>query len=195
MGRQKLPPKIPNLAPPIPLLFVFHVRGQAKERQRTRRFKSGAIGHYTPQSTVDFENLINAQAMAQHNITEPFTADLAITIYFRVKHRRHGDIDNMVKSVLDGMQPVYKDGIMKRPGIFRNDKCIKKLSTEMFYELEAEPCIEVILHRHTSQPWIARLARNVILLAEKVSRWLGQSDSCKPTVDPHSQESGQRKSL
>ncbi len=85
-------------------------------------------------------------------------SDLFCIMNFRFNEHVHGDIDNLAKSVLDGMQKVA----------FKNDKQILKLDTEIFFDTEKPGCIEVILMRHRPRNWEDRLTLDTI---QFLSEW------------------------
>ena len=60
--------------------------------------------------------------------------DLAASINFFFDDNRHGDIDNLIKSVVDGLQ--YANA-------FDNDKQVKKVSAEIFYDEEERAEVEI----------------------------------------------------
>ncbi len=167
-GRPKLPKQAKDIGPVYPLLYCFGLRPKAQERSRTNKYGY----NYTPQPTRDYESDINAQAMAQHPLPEPFTADIALVINLRFRDGRNGDIDNIIKSLLDGMSPKYQDAEMIRPGVWRTDKIVKRVTVEIFYDRDAAPCSEVIVYRHTPRTWANRLRIQIIGLYVKVCDWL-----------------------
>lgn len=156
MPRPRLPKQQKDLGPDVPLVFCFALKPEPAKRLRSRITKQLKIQTWTPRETVDYENEINKLALQQHLIPEPFTARLELILNFRFQSERHGDIDNVVKAVLDGMQPKYRQDCV-RPGVFRNDFCIKRISAEIFYDRERLPELQVILQRYKSRPWSGRL--------------------------------------
>lgn len=186
-GRPKLPKQAKDIGPVFPLLYRFDLRPKAQERARTNKYGY----NYTPQPTRDYESEINAQAMAQHPLPEPFTADLAVVINLRFRDGRNGDIDNIAKSLLDGMSPRYQNAEMIRPGVWRTDKIIKKMHVEIFYDREAVPCSEVIVYRHHARPWANRLRSQVIWLWIKIADWLAIKSSGEHARDLNSGADGE----
>jgi len=164
-----------NSVPVRPLFYRFDLKPQAQERMRTRTFDSGKVVRYMPSSKYQLE--INRLAQEQNALFEPFTGDLACIMSFRLPHRRHGDLDNLVKAVLDGMAPKYKDGRIELMGVFRSDKVIKKLHTEIFYEENCKPAIEVIIYKHNSRAWLARLCVSSVLAWERIYSWIISSNA------------------
>ena len=157
MPRPRLPKQKKDLGPDVPLVFYFAFKPEPAKRLRSRITKQLKIQTWTPRETVDYENEINKLALQQHLILEPFTARLELILNFRFQGERHGDIDNVEKAILDGFQPKYRDDKCTRPGVFRNDACVKKVHKEFFYDKQIESCVEVILRRHKSRPWSERL--------------------------------------
>jgi len=94
--------------------FTIHGKPVAKERPR-----SSKNGHfYTPQKTKDFETLVAWSYKAVSN--KKYEDAVAVEIdFFRKKPKvckrlfpitRTGDIDNQIKSILDGLNKVaYSD--------------------------------------------------------------------------------------
>lgn len=71
------------------------------------RPRKGKHGFYTPPETRQYESEV--KILASQQIKTPFEGDLSVDIKFYLKGRR-GDIDNYVKSLLDGLNGVaWKD--------------------------------------------------------------------------------------
>lgn len=99
-----------------------------KGRPRFRRTKT-FITTYTPKKTLDFEGLVRMHSQEAMGPTEPLETPVWIALYFRLsipasysKKRKEAclsgsekpikrpDLDNLIKSVLDGMNGVvFKD--------------------------------------------------------------------------------------
>ena len=102
---------------------IFSLEGDPVGKQRPR-FARGRT--YTPQKTVTYEKQIADQARLAMGSSEPLTTPVAVYIYVNMavpnsysKSRREaclsglerpikkvGDLDNQIKSVLDGMNGV-----------------------------------------------------------------------------------------
>lgn len=105
-------------------------------------------GHaYTPKKTVAFENFVRAMALKAYGKTEPYEGDVGVTIkeYYEIpkswtKKKKllaqnndirpsvKPDIDNVVKSVLDGMNTTKS-----KLGIYRDDKQVVSLTVDKWY--------------------------------------------------------------
>lgn len=91
----------------------------------------------------EYELLIEQMTDIQHPLDRPLEGDLIATVSFYIKNRVHGDLDNLLKSILDGMQGVA----------FKNDKQIRGFNVHVYYfdeipESERIERTEVILtHR------------------------------------------------
>lgn len=83
----------------------FWVPGKPVVKQRPRL----SHGHvYTPATTSAYEEFVGVCAKAAGAV--PLDGDVAITIFVFVQSGRHGDIDNYVKAVLDGLNGIaYRD--------------------------------------------------------------------------------------
>lgn len=99
-----------------------------KGRPRFRRTKT-FITTYTPKKTLDFEGLVRMHSQKAMGPTEPLETPVWVALYFRLpipasysKKRKEAclsgsekpikrpDLDNLIKSVLDGMNGVvFKD--------------------------------------------------------------------------------------
>lgn len=82
------------------------------------RFGNGRA--HTPQATRDFEEFVNALCMQQR--IRPLEGELAVTLRFYCPRRSPGDVDNLAKACLDGMQ-VRAGGW----GVFANDVQVVEL--------------------------------------------------------------------
>ena len=92
------------------LVLDMPFKGQAKERPRVSMFRGQARG-YTPQRTRAFERLVGLVATAQ-TVAQgwaPLEVPCGVRVHFTGKALR-GDIDNLVKSVLDALNGIaWKD--------------------------------------------------------------------------------------
>ena len=125
---------------PVSYLFPCH----PMPKKRHRHFSRGKriISTKDPVGR-DYEDKIRSATALQHPEDFPFEGDLVGFMNFFFESRVHGDIDNLAKAVLDGMQDVA----------FVNDRQFKALHLEIFFFDELPPDehqerIEVILtHR------------------------------------------------
>lgn len=123
-----------------PITFVFRLAPVPKGRNRMGFTKKGGVFMTRPTRTRNYESLICEATAMQYPYQEPLTCELVAYVNFYLKNRAHGDIDNLAKAILDGMQGVA----------FKNDKQIKGLHMELFFcneETCGEPRTEVILMR------------------------------------------------
>ena len=107
--------------------FTANVIPHGKQRARTV-MRGGYAHSYTPRETVEFEREIGkAYRIAARGLVMPENAPLMVDMVFYMPipqsagkrlrerlvnryHTKRGDVDNMVKSVLDGLNSVaYKD--------------------------------------------------------------------------------------
>lgn len=130
----------PQLAEPAE--YRFNIPPRPKERARAGNGK-----HYTPESTWQYENAIAQHTKMQHPQPGPFIGKLSIEIHFFTDNFRC-DVDNLVKSILDGMQQ-RKDRKTKQVafvGAFKDDNQIDQIFARRWYEpKEALQRTEVII--------------------------------------------------
>lgn len=111
-------------------MVCFDIQGNPipKGRPRFRRTKT-FITTYTPKKTLDFEGLVRKHSQEAMGGADLLETPVAVYLYFRLpipdsyskkakeacltgqnKHIKRPDLDNLVKSVLDGMNGVvFKD--------------------------------------------------------------------------------------
>ena len=136
-----------NIGQPLePIRYVFNLMPRPKDRPRSF-VAGGRVVNTTTPRTRWYENQIMQGASLQHPFAGPLEGDLWIIINFTLPTRVHGDLDNLAKSVLDGMQGVA----------FKNDKQIKALSLAIFFDKKSTGQIEVIIQHHNSTPPEAEL--------------------------------------
>lgn len=113
---------------PLQATVQFFVAGQPqpKQRPRTTRTRSGKYRTYTPQKTIDYERHV-AQVASMH-IRKPLQDDVYIVLEFRRKGKIYADVDNMIKSVLDGLQDVA----------FVNDSQVTRIYASVDYITDGE---------------------------------------------------------
>ena len=87
-------------------MISFFVPGKPVGKERPRLGKSGNV--YTPSKTKDWEHMIGLIAN-EHFRDSIFEDEVGVALFFFLRGKR-GDIDNLAKSVLDGLQGVaYKN--------------------------------------------------------------------------------------
>jgi Holliday junction resolvase RusA-like endonuclease len=83
--------------------FTFHIPGPPVPKARPRQGRGGHF--YTPATTRAYEELVawaaTAAAVSREGFTR-FTEDCRVTITIQ-SATRMGDLDNIAKSILDGM--------------------------------------------------------------------------------------------
>ena len=87
--------------------YTFTVPGKPQPKQRARVTRSG--GAFTPKETRNYERAIAIVGMNARPKSWPLDAryDVGLALYFPDRRRRDGD--NVVKSVLDGLNGVLWD--------------------------------------------------------------------------------------
>ena len=108
--------------------YKFNVIGKIQPKQRPRFVRRGAyIQTYTPEATLKYQKLVADSYLMEYGNIKPLTGALIVEIgaFFNVpksyskKRRRelygkpnvqhNGDIDNVAKSILDGLNGVAWD--------------------------------------------------------------------------------------
>jgi Holliday junction resolvase RusA-like endonuclease len=111
-------------------MLTFHIEGDPVPKGRPKFRKAGAfVRTYTPGKTVDYENTVREAAKQAMGVTEALETPIGLFLYMRlpipasyskkareacIKGEKHPtkkpDIDNLAKSIIDGMNGViYKD--------------------------------------------------------------------------------------
>ena len=124
-------------------MVCFDIEGNPvpKGRPRFRRTKT-FITTYTPKKTLDFEDQVRKASVDAMGPTELLESPVAVYLYFRLpipqsyskkateaclsgskRHVKRPDLDNLIKSVLDGMNGV----------IFRDDSQITSIHATKVY--------------------------------------------------------------
>ena len=103
-------------------LLRFQILGRAVPKGRPRMTKAGGV--YTPKTTVDYEKEV-AAAWNQKFGMLSLNGRLRVTINIYTDRHEKQDVDNLAKSILDGMQragafisgdeQVYSLGVVKHP--------------------------------------------------------------------------------
>lgn len=96
-----------------------------------KRARSGNGTHYTPADTRAYEQTV---AWTARSAGRPFNRQpLHVTIAFHV-HRRKGDVDNLAKSILDGLE---------KGGLIPNDTWVDHLVVERVIDAGEPECAVV----------------------------------------------------
>lgn len=120
--------------------YQFNTKALPKDRTNTFIDKNGKQRRSNTSKTSYFEKtIINNATAFQHPFKNPLLGDLSMQLNIRFPDFRHGDIDNLEKSICDGMQKVA----------FQNDNQIKAMHCDLYFG--GTYAIEVIL-----QPWRPR---------------------------------------
>lgn len=103
-------------------LLRFHIPGRAVPKERPRIMRNGAI--FTPARTVAYEKVV-AESWNQTFGMLSLNGKLRVTINVHTDRHTVQDVDNLAKSILDGMQragafsdgdqQVYSLGVIKHP--------------------------------------------------------------------------------
>lgn len=83
------------------LIFSIRVNGKPIPKGRPRFSKFGGV--YTPKTTVDYENILALAWQDQYGDVK-ITGQVEAFLYFGTANHHKQDIDNLVKSALDGLQ-------------------------------------------------------------------------------------------
>lgn len=93
-------------APQAPIAFTVHGEPVSKGRARFKQ-QGGRMVSYTPQKTVDAERAVAAAfRAAAPGYAYPADAAYTVEAVFHNGTRRHRDVDNMLKLILDGLNGV-----------------------------------------------------------------------------------------
>jgi Holliday junction resolvase RusA-like endonuclease len=101
--------------PERPWKIEFWVDGKPVPKQSFRA-KYGRKG-YTPQRVKDWQKLISENAMIAMQGREMFSGLIGVSMKFNLHDKRHRDLDNLSKCVLDGLEGV----------VFENDNQVVEL--------------------------------------------------------------------
>lgn len=113
---------------------MFDIPGPPVPKARARR---GRHGFYTPQKTVSYERHVGSCALvavlANRRWLKTSEYQVQLDVYYRDK--RSGDLDNLEKSILDGMQGV----------VYHNDKQVCSSIKSRHYDKERpRVCVRVL---------------------------------------------------
>lgn len=114
-------------------MISFVINHQPLPKQRPRVGKGGRV--YTPTKTRKYENLVAETTALNMQGKEMLTGDLSLSILLYRKGRKRADVDNLIKSVADGMQKVA----------FNDDQQFVEKHARVIYEAE-EPRTVVNIH-------------------------------------------------
>ena len=84
------------------MLSTFTIMGKPQAKQRARQGRYGRF--YTPQATREYEQRVGLLARAAGVRLQGGPVEVEIMLYLPDKRRR--DLDNMAKSILDGLNGV-----------------------------------------------------------------------------------------
>ena len=118
--------------------FSFIVPGPPVGKERPRK---GKHGFYTPKRTHDYEKLVQTYALEAQLLKKKADGEswhwnfwafykVIIKIYYEGKGGRLPDIDNIIKSILDGMNKVA----------YMDDNCVRKIEAAI---IQNAPATEV----------------------------------------------------
>lgn len=115
------------------MFFKFVVSGRPVPKARPRLGRGGRV--FTPQKTQDYEALVAAsarQAKPPYWLTD---GDYGVAVRVYLNGNVFGDLDNMVKSICDGLN---------HAGIWEDDKHVCSLTAHRSF-VDAEPHAEVVV--------------------------------------------------
>ena len=118
-------------------------------KQRARVTKNGT---YTPKRTVVFEESIRNAAetvMQELNLDQFDGVELGVLIGVRFGSGRRADMDNVAKSVLDGLQQkTYRKQGYTSPGMYKSDNRVRSvIAVELAHHVE-HPSITITVYTH-----------------------------------------------
>ena len=99
-------------------MLEFFVEGNPVPKQSYRHSKHGG---YQPKRVKDWQELVGWTAC--HRGT-PLQGNLQVDMQFYLGHKRRVDLDNLSKSVLDGMNGI----------VYEDDRQVVKLYLEKYYD-------------------------------------------------------------
>jgi Holliday junction resolvase RusA-like endonuclease len=120
--------------------IVFTVMGKpiAKERPRL-----GRGGTYTPKKTKDYESDVRNAAQEAMQGKPPLTGLIQLSMVIWRADGRQADVDNIVKSVMDGMQ---------KGGVYRNDSQVAELEKVRVIRYAAHECVLITIREFAQFP-------------------------------------------
>ena len=139
-------------------MIEFEVIGKIQPKQRPRFMRRGSfIQTYTPKATLDYQKLVADSYIEKYGNIKPLTGALIMEIdaFFNVPKsyskkkkaslvgkpnmQHNGDIDNIAKSVLDGLNGVA----------YEDDTIIYDLHIRKFYSDDDIERVEVKIWQNT----------------------------------------------
>lgn len=84
--------------------FEFEILSKPQPKQRPRRDSTGKW--YTPTKTANYEKLAGLSALCERPRGWDLTRKYSVKITLLCPDRRHRDLDNIGKSILDGMNAI-----------------------------------------------------------------------------------------
>lgn len=113
--------------------YKIIIPGRPMPKDRPRFTKSGKTYRaYTAEQTRQFEKYVGYIALDVFR-GRPLTGEVAMDIKLYFKDRRLPDIDNCLKSLLDGLQG----------NAYENDRQVKRVSVERFQDKNERAEIEI----------------------------------------------------
>jgi len=88
------------------VIVQLRISGKAVPKGRPRFTRSGGV--YTPKTTADWEKHVRATWVEQQG-SKRLTGPISAYIYIMGDHTAKKDVDNMAKSILDGLNKVAYD--------------------------------------------------------------------------------------
>jgi Holliday junction resolvase RusA-like endonuclease len=138
------------MAPPVEPLtgtvaVAFTVPGKPIPKARPRVVKGRT---YTPETTADYELAVALKAAEAMRGKDPIATDVAVAFLFERTDRIACDIDNLVKSALDGMSSVRPSKAhMGRNGpVLRNDAQVVELRARLIRGASRHLTTVTLLH-------------------------------------------------
>ena len=113
----------------MPNIYRITIPGRPVPKGRPRFGKSGQV--YTPKKTKEYEQLVGW--IAKKQILSPLDGDIALHIKVYVKNNVYPDIDNIAKSIMDGLNKIA----------FKDDKQVSYLTVQRIRGPEEKTIVEL----------------------------------------------------
>lgn len=118
------------------MLIQFTVPGQPHPAERPRRVQRGRGAVWiTPDKTLAAERAVRDACLEQFAGMEPFAGEVVLTCTFYRHTRRRADVDNLTKTVMDGLNMA---------GIWADDSQVAVLSVRRIMGCPAEEARTVV---------------------------------------------------
>lgn len=128
------------------------IEGNPRPKQRPRVIhKDGKTWAYTPRATRDWENAVIAAALEQVGPLK-LEGDLEIEAIFYRRTRHRVDVDNLIKSLIDGLMGAR---------VFLDDSQIARSVMEIRYDRN-RPRAEVIIRLAETAPTRDKVRRRTL---------------------------------